>query len=333
MDALLIVGGITMVLIGWIWLVADARSLPIERMLLAVFLPFITLFARGRGYALLPRLLLLLGLGLVAAGAFLLYHQQPQRFELLLSGQWAAPANRSGTVEGTLVNQPFYPDRVLWRGSELVFEEGEDGRVRRSLAIRFANAPEMLQNTSMERLPGDEGSWPLLVMQWYSGALSAPGLRRVADDYTLSLDFAPQTDGRVRVRIHLHLPTVHGTRLTGEAWLDSAPEWLSALDAARRAAPTRPAATPRVEPPAPPPAPVSEWQTVSLLALLDEPQLALNKQVRLTTWTNRVYEGRVTSITPERRIVIAQPRGANQVDFHFHPLDVRSLEVFHQSPR
>ncbi|WOD09722.1 hypothetical protein RPW65_11615 [Pseudomonas sp. NyZ704] len=335
MDALLIVSGIVAVLIGWIWLALQARNLSLGLLLLAIFLPLATLFLRRRGYALMPRLLMFVGLLLIFAGGAWLYRDQPERFDSLLAGDWLARPS-AHQLEGELMGQRFVPDRAYWKAQELILEEGEDQRVRRSLSIRFANTPDLLRQRRIERLPGDEGAGPELVLQWYTGALEAPGLRRVVDDYTLSLDFAPQADGRTRVNIHLHLPSPEATRVTGEVWLEETPGWLKALQPLdAKPAPVSPVSRPAVQRPVQVPvAPqLGDWQTISLLALLDEPELFIDQNIRLTTVTARVYEGRLKAVSGDQRVVIAQPRGPNQVDYHFHPLDIRSLEVRYRSRR
>lgn len=335
MDALLIVSGIVVGLVGWAWLVAHARGLGVVPLLWALLLPWATLLLRGRGFALIPRLLLLTGLLLIVAGGVLLQRQQPERFDLLLSGQWFRSGLSQGTLQGELMGQAFNPDHVVWHNNELLFQEGSGDRVRRSLAIRFNQVPTLLRQPRIERLPTDKDAGPELVLQWYTGALEAPGLQRVAAGYTLRLVFEPQADGRTRIDVHLHLSAPHATRLTGEAWLTSTPAWLQTL----RREPVRSSERVSTLPPAPPQAPATtsarlgEWQPISLLAVLDEPNLFVGQTVRLVTQTGRQYEGRLKTVSPEQRIVVAQPQGPNQVDFHFHPLDIRSLEVRYRSTR
>ncbi|WP_022963106.1 hypothetical protein [Halopseudomonas pelagia] len=336
MDALLIVSGVVVVLIAWAWLVLNARALGVGPLLLAIFLPLVTLVLRRRGYALIPRLLLLLGLAFILLGAALLHRDQPERFDALMAGDWIPSRSAQGDIEGELMGQRFLPDRVFWNNNELVLVEGEGERVRRSLTIRFASVPGALRQRRVERLPGDLGPGPELVMQWYTGALKAPGLRRVVDGYTMSLEFNPQPDGRTRVNMHLHLPSQDATRLAGEVWLEETPAWLKTLE--RESARSQPAAPanravvqPSVRLPVEPQ--LGQWQRISLLALLDEPELFLGQNVRLVTVTDRVYEGRLKAVSGDQRVVIAQPRGPNQVDYHFHPLDILSLEVRYRSTR
>ncbi|WP_373184680.1 hypothetical protein [Halopseudomonas sp.] len=329
MPALLIVCGFFLLVLGWLWVALAARKLPIARFLLALLAAPVTLIVRRRGYARLPRLLILVGLILILAGVALLQREQPDRFHQLLAGEWATPANSGIGIDGVLMGQPFRPDRVLWRSNELVFEEGPPERIRRALAIRFAAANELLVSRTIERLPGDTGPWPELLLQWHTGALSEPGLLRVTDDYTLSLDFVPLPGQSTRVQLRLHLPTTPATLLSGEATLASSPAWLVGLQesVATPAAPVikPPANKQSSEVPA-----RSQWQDVSILAVLDESQFFTGQQVRLTTHAGRTYEGRLKTISADRRIVLAQSSGANQVDYHFRPADVLKLQVLYR---
>lgn len=328
MEALMILAGGLLLVVGWLWLVIAAIRLSVGRMLLALFLAPLTLVLRGRGYPTWPRVLLLLGIVSLVIGVLELQRQQPERLALLLSGGWSVDAPTASDLQGTIMGQPFVPERILWRGEDLVFEEGPPERLRRSLTIRFADAGSLLQEPVIQRLPGDEGAWPELVLQWYSGALAAPGLRKVLDDYSLSLDFAEPVQGQVEGRIHLHLPTIYSTWLTGRVELASAPPWLlervQAEQLAQQQAAAHTAATDVREERQQPQE--QEWQELSLLALIDEPALFSGSAVRLTTWSGRVHLGTFRELSAEQRLILAQARGANQVELHFHPLDIRMIE-------
>ena len=326
MEALLIIGGIALLIVGWLWLVASTMRRSVSRMLLALLLGPLTLLLRGLGYALWPRLLMLLGLTGIISGAVWLHYQHPDRLQQLLAGRWLMEATAADDLRGTIMGQPFNPNRILWRGDDLIFEEGVEDRVRRSLTIRFGNARELLAS-SVERLPDDEGAWPELILQWHTGALSEPGLRRVTGDYSLSLDFARTPGNRVEGRIHLHLPSIHSTWLTGGIHLATAPEWMREREQSERLVLQARQAATRVDSTQPTaPAAISSWQELSLLAIMDEPELFTNASIRLTTWSGRMHQGTFKRLSPEKRLVLSLPQGANQVELHFHPLDVRMIE-------
>ncbi|GGC90201.1 hypothetical protein [Halopseudomonas salina] len=333
MPALLIISGLLLIVLGWLWVAVAARKLPIGRLLLAILAAPLTLIMRGRGYARTPRLLMLSGLLLVLAGAALLQREQPERFAQLLAGEWATPTNKGAGIEGELMGQPFNPERIFWRGNDLIMEEGPPQRIRRALTVRFDPATLQAGLRTIDRLPGDTGPWPELLLQWHTGALTQPGLLRVTEDYTLSLDLIPLPGEAVQLGLRLHLPTKPATLLNGEARLTATPDWLARLQ--QPAAVPAPASQPEltITRPLQDVQNSPQWQDVSVLAVLDEPEFFIGQQLRLTTQAGRRYEGRLKAVSDDRRIVLAQNSGANQVDYHFRPTDVAQLQVQYRSSR
>ena len=324
MEALLILSGVILLLAGWIWLVVGSMRRSVGRMLLALLFGPFTLILRGLGYPLWPRLLMFLGLLGILGGSAWLHFQHPERIPQLVTGTLSAQPASGDDLRGTIMGQPFNPNNILWRGDDLVLEETIDERVRRSLTLRFGNARELLLAPSVERLPNDQGAWPELILRWHTGALSEPGLRRVTGDYSMSLDFVRVAGDQAQGRIHLHLPSIHSTWLTGQMRLDSMPEWMHEreqterleLQASQNHASTDEETRAEVPP----------WRELSLLALMDEPDLFTGTPVRLTTWSGRIHTGTLMPLSPEKRLVLSIPRGPNQVELHFHPLDVRVIE-------
>ncbi|GGE49486.1 hypothetical protein GCM10007421_24670 [Halopseudomonas oceani] len=317
MEALLILGGMVALAVSWAWLVFASLSLGPGPLMVATLLPVITPLLRGRGYPVLPRVLLVIALVSVVAGVGLLYRDQPERFDRLLSGNWAeTPA--SAALSGTLMGQPFVPDNVYWRGDQLIFAETAANRTLRSLVVRFDKAPALLHGTAIDLLPGDDGPWPELVIQWYTGALTAPGLRRIPSAYSLSIALAPVGASKTEMTVYLHLPADHATRLGGRVLLDGQPDWLGKSLSAPAPAPVEPPPV-AVEP--------AGWRELNLQTLLDSPARFIGRSARVLTVTGRSYEGVLKEVTGDRRIVLSLPQGANQVDFQFHPEDVVLIET------
>lgn len=327
MEALLILGGAALLIAGWLWLVVSSMRRSVGRMVLALLFGPFTLILRGLGYPLLPRLLMFVGLLAIIAGSAWLHHRHPERIQQLLSGDFSAEPASQGNLRGTIMGQPFNPSNIVWRGDDLILEESTEGRIRRSLTIRFGNARELLLAPSVERLPDDQGVWPELILRWHTGAMSEPGLRRVVGDYSMSLDFVPVPGGQAEGRIHLHLPSIHSTWLTGQLHLASAPEWMREREQTERlvlqASQNETAIDSEEQSVDPEPLP---WRELSLLAVIDEPELFAGSTVRITTWSGRLYTGTLKQPSPEKRLVLSIPKGPNQVELHFHPLDVRLIE-------
>lgn len=330
MEALLILTSILLIVVAWVWLVISSLRLPIHHIVIAVALPFVTLFLRDRGYPRAPRALLVLGLVCGVIGSGLLYHHQPERFDALISGEWATEGLAQDTLDGTVMGQPFNPDRALWRGDELLFEEGPPNRIRRSIGIRFDTARQLMTEATIERIPGDEEDWPELVLQWHGGALEPPGLRKVTTDYSLSLTFTEGEEGQVNASIHMHLLPVHDTWLRGDMPVANSPAWLTDLLAGRgRKTVAAKVVTPVKESTAAaPPASTPRWDEISLLALLDEPRHYLGSRLKITMLSGKTHEGVFKGVTEEQRIILSLPRGANQVDLQFAPADLERVESF-----
>lgn len=327
MEALLILGGAAALIAGWLWLVVSSMRRSVGRMLLALLFGPFTLILRGLGYPLLPRLLMFFGLLAIIAGSAWLHHRHPERIQQIVSGGYSADPVSRGELRGTIMGQPFNPNNIVWRGDDLIFEESLEGQIRRSLTIRFGSARELLLAPSVERLPDDQGAWPELILRWHTGAMSEPGLRRVAGEYSMSLDFVRVAGEQVEGRIHLHLPGIHSTWLTGQLHLTSVPEWMREREQSERlvlqAGPKETVAQSEdrdadLEP--------NPWRELSLLAVMDEPELFTGSAVRITTWSGRLHTGTLQQLSPEKRLVLSLPQGPNQVELHFHPLDVRLIE-------
>lgn len=327
MDALLIIASIVLLMIGWVWLIVASLHLPTARIVFAALLPLLTLFSRGRGYPRLPRIVLGVGLLSGLLGLATLFHLHPHRFEALVTGAWLTDNARVHAVDGEIMGQRFRPDRVYWRGSDLVLEEGPVERLRRSVTIRFADARQLLDGPTVERLPNDAGEWPEVILQWHQGALTPPGLRQVQADFSLSLDFYPAQNGTVPLGIHLRLPATHQTWVSGEARLDQEPDWLKQVRLRERQLAERSEAKAVTPAQADSATPADSWQPVSMLALLDEPQLYAGSEARITLFSGRVHQGRLKGVTDELRVELAQAHGPNQVDFQFDPVDIRLIET------
>ena len=326
MDALLILSGICLVSAGWIWLVLQSRHLPIGLVLLSLTFPFVAVLMRKRGFPVLPRVTLCLGFLVTVTGLGLLHQLQPDRFALLVSGEWRQAPEHQTAIRGEVAGQAFYPQRAYWHGDELVFEEVSGERVRRSLGIHFTSAPSLLNDRSIARIPTDAGEWPQVRLRWYKGAMTDPGIKMVAAEYSLNLDLNPVGDGTTALQIRLHLPAAQKTWLVGAAVLEQTPEWLAALPSPEAtieelpAVAASPSATAARKPAA--------WHPLSVLTVVEEPDLYMGQRLRLTTLAGRVHEGQLQNISADKRLIISQAHGANRVELQFRPLDIERIEGF-----
>lgn len=68
MEALLILGGVVVLAVSWAWLVFASLGLGPGPLMLATLVPVVTPLVRGRGYPVLPRVLMVLALVSFTAG-------------------------------------------------------------------------------------------------------------------------------------------------------------------------------------------------------------------------------------------------------------------------
>ncbi|WVM88770.1 hypothetical protein UMZ34_22780 [Halopseudomonas pachastrellae] len=142
------------------------------------------------------------------AGFWLLQQHQPEHFARLLSGQWQKEVP-AGELQGTLMGQPFAPDQVYWRGDQLIFAETAGERVRRSLVVRFDGATSLLQGTAIDLLPGDDGPWPQMVLQWYTGALASLACAGLPPATASACLWRRRAGEGAEMVVHLRLPAEH----------------------------------------------------------------------------------------------------------------------------
>ncbi len=323
MDALLIVFGILLLVCGWLCLAVTAWRQSLGHFFAALFAAPVLLLVRGRGFAIWPRVLLLAGIVLLASGLWWLQEQQPERFDVLIGGHWqASETSADAALHGHLMGQVFRPTQVFWAGQDLVLEERDAHRLRRSLRLRFSSF-EQLPEAGLQWLPGDDGPWPEVVMQWHDGALSAPGWRQVNDPFTLII--TPQGRNHERLSLDLRLPASYQTSVRGSVTLEQSPEWLKPTSDRTLTESVTPVTDTVVSEPAN--STTRDWQLLSVMALVEQPAAYLGQEVRLVTWTGRTHQGRLQRISDSQRLVLLQNHGANQVELHFNPLDVRSIEA------
>ena len=318
MEGMLILSGLVAFLCGWVWLAVASRRMLVGFFVVALILPILTLFMRGKGYSRGARLLLLIGVLVALSGLALMYQQRPQQFEYLMSGGWAEQTATSG-LTGFLMEQPFSPNDVRWQGKHLIFAERAGERTRRSLVIKFDNAASLLQGTAIDLLPSDPAPRPEIVLQWYTGALEPPGLKRLDSGYSMSLSLAADGASQTRMTVHLHLPAEYATRLTGTVVLQGQPQWLGKTASVAPVVEVKTEREPDVV--------IPRWQVVDVFALVDEPRSFIGRDVRLSTTSGKTFSGVLKMVTEQKRVVLSLPQGANQVDFQFNPDDIQLLEV------
>lgn len=223
MDALLIVGGLLLMLCGLLWLVASAFSTSLLWGCASLLPPLPLLFIL-RQWRRARSAVTLMGMGCIplVVGLTLLASHDPDRLTAILSLRWLEPEPKAASgldiqLRGEFNGLPFAPELGELIDGRLVLREGDDFFARRELGIRLpAYAGGDLR---LDVLPEDRGELPEIDLNWLLPGQDLPEARRIASGYTLHLDLRFEQPNLLRGDFHLVLPPSYRTSLSGDVEL------------------------------------------------------------------------------------------------------------------
>ncbi|HSX70254.1 MAG TPA: MFS transporter [Pseudomonas sp.] len=219
MDALLILGGLLLMVAGMVWLVMLAFSTSLLWGW-GSLIPPITLVYVLRHWRTARKAVVLVGLGGIplVVGMVLMASQDAARLEAILSLRWLkeapkAPAELDIRLHGELNGQPFSPQYAELVDGVLSLREGEDFFARREVKIRLPQAQKA--PVQLDVLPADEGPLPEVEISWLLPEQDLPEARRLDKGYTLHLDLQALPPNKLQGDFHLVLPPSFKTSLSG----------------------------------------------------------------------------------------------------------------------
>ncbi len=225
MDALLILGGLLLILLGLVWLVMRAFGTSLLWGW-GSLIPPITLIYILRHWRTARRAVGLSALGFIplVVGLTLMASQDAGRLAAILSLQWLkpdvkAPAELDIRLHGELNGQPFLPQHAELIDGVLSLREGEDFFASREVKIllpKDSKAPIRL-----DVLPSDSGPLPEVEVSWLLPDQDLPEARRLSKGYTLHLDLQALPPNKLQGDFHLVLPPQFKTTLSGRLELFS----------------------------------------------------------------------------------------------------------------
>lgn len=221
MDALLILGGLFLIVAGLVWLVV----LAFETGLIwgvGSLLPPVTLLYIIRHWSAARKAVGLSGLGFIPliVGFTLLANQEPERIAAIVSLKWLEPdeqAQRSRLaihLHGQLDGRPFNPQVGSLVDGVLTLREGDDLFARQEVNIRLGTTPSGALQVDV--LPQDVSPSPEIEINWMRPEQELPEARRVQSGYTLHLDLQPVPPNKLAGDFHLVLPARYDTSLSGQ---------------------------------------------------------------------------------------------------------------------
>lgn len=223
MDALLILGGLLLILTGLVWLVMRAFSTSLLWGVGSLLAPMTLIFIVRHWRVARPPLVLG-GLGFIPliVGLTLLASHDPQRISSLVNLEWLeeevqAPAELDIELRGQLNGRPFQPLQGELIDGVLMLREGRDFFAQSELRIFL---PEPIHgDLRLDVLPSDQGDLPEVEISWLLPEQDLPEARRLSRGYTLHLNLQPVPPNKMAGAFHLVLPPHFKTSLSGRVEL------------------------------------------------------------------------------------------------------------------
>ncbi|MBH2036321.1 MAG: MFS transporter [Pseudomonadales bacterium] len=220
MDALLILGGLLLIVFGLVWLVTLAFGSSLFWGLGSLFPP-LTLLYVVRHWRIARKAVVLGSLGFIplVVGLVLLANHDPERLQAILSLRWLEPAEQAPKelaidLRGQLHGEAFAPQQAELIDGVLSLREGEDFFARREVNIRLPRVPT--GELRLDILPGDNGPLPEIEISWLQPEQDLPEARRLSQGYTLHLNLQPLAPNKMAGEFHLILPPQYQTALSGK---------------------------------------------------------------------------------------------------------------------
>ncbi len=224
MDALLILGGLLLIVAGIVWLIVLAFG---TGLLWGIgsLLPPITLIYVIRHWSVARNAIGLSGLGFIplVVGFILLANHEPERIAAIASLKWLEPDERAQShdlaiqLHGQLDGRPFNPRSGTLMDGVLTLREGDGLFALQEISIRLGAVPTGA--LLVDVLPQDANPMPEIEINWMRPEQALPEARTIKSDYTLHLDLQPVPPNRLAGGFHLVLPAYYRTSISGHVEL------------------------------------------------------------------------------------------------------------------
>ncbi|MCQ4287519.1 MFS transporter [Pseudomonas stutzeri] len=224
MDALLILGGLLLIVAGIVWLIVLAFG---TGLLWGIgsLLPPITLIYVIRHWSVARNAIGLSGLGFIplVVGFILLANHEPERIAAIASLKWLEPDERAQShdlaiqLHGQLDGRPFNPHSGTLMDGVLTLREGDGLFALQEISIRLGAVPTGALQVDV--LPQDANPMPEIEINWMRPEQALPEARTIKSGYTLHLDLQPVPPNRLAGGFHLVLPAYYRTSISGHVEL------------------------------------------------------------------------------------------------------------------
>ena len=329
MDALLILGGLLLMVVSVVWLVALAFGTSLLWGVGSLIPPitFAYVFAHWNSAR---KAIGLFGLGTIplVVGFSLMASQAPERFEAIVGLQWLEPSNATQGdspalgLHGQLYGRSFNPTVATFSDGVLTLREGDDPFARQELVIRFEG--DQFGGLQVDILPEDANPPASIEISWTQPEQDLPEARNVQNGYTLHLDLQRIAPDKLAGDFHLVLPVHLRTSVSGSLELFADGLTMTSVQAAPIAEDVPSGAGRTVSANAgddPRPA-------FTLQQLLRDPQRYVHSRVRAHTERGAMAEGQFVGIDQEGNLAIRHLlRGSGEAVYNLAPDEIVLLEL------
>lgn len=226
MAALLILGGMLIIVLGVLWLIVLAFGVSLLWGVGSLLPPVLLLFIISC-WSVARKAVVFIALGFVPliVGLTQLASMDASRVEALLNLSWlqgdeSTPNSTQIELNGELYGQPFRPQYGELIDGVLLLREGKDFFAQRELRIALPTGTTVsAQGLRLDVLPQDVDGLPDIEIMWLLPEHSLPEARRISRGYTLHLDLQQQAPNLLTGNFHLVLPPQFKTSMSGEIQL------------------------------------------------------------------------------------------------------------------
>lgn len=220
METLLILGGLLLILAGYVWFVMLAFGRSLLWGIASLFPPLALVFLL-RHWGLVRKAVVFGALGWIplVVGLALMASHDSSRLEALFSLKWLRPEpppqpELAISLRGEFRGAPFAPEQAELIDGVLSLREGQDFYARREIQVRLPQPPD--GPLRLDVLPDDPGARPEIEISWLESEQGLPEARRLNRGYSLHLELLPEPPNRMRGVFHLVLPAEYRTTLSGQ---------------------------------------------------------------------------------------------------------------------
>lgn len=220
MDALLILGGLLLIVAGLVWLIVLAFGTSLLWGVGSLLPPVAVLYV-ARHWAVARKAIGLSALGFIplVVGLTLLASHDPERIEAIASLDWLEPDSQLHTsrvairLNGQLDGRPFNPQIGKFTDGMLTLSEGDDLFARQAVSIRLGSV--LSDGVQIDVLPQDVNPPHEVEISWMQPEQQLLEARLIQSGYTLHINLQPVPPNKLAGDFHLVLPAHYHTSLSG----------------------------------------------------------------------------------------------------------------------